>query len=48
MASVRGFAPRSPFAMNADADGILLEVAFSDHEHGVHFHLLGALDLPDI
>lgn len=31
--------------MNPDADGARFHVAFSDHEHGVHFHLLGALDL---
>ena len=31
--------------MDADAHCIGLHVAFSDHEHGVHFHLLGVLDL---
>jgi hypothetical protein len=31
--------------MDADADGVGLHVAFSDHEHGVHFHLFCALDL---
>ena len=30
--------------MDADADGVGFHVAFSDHEHGVDFHLLGALD----
>jgi hypothetical protein len=30
--------------MNADADRVGFHVAFSDHEHGVDFHLLGALD----
>ena len=30
--------------MDADADGVGFHVAFSNHEHGVHFHLLGALD----
>lgn len=32
------------FAVNADADGVRFHVAFSDHEHAMHFHLLGALD----
>jgi len=31
--------------MDADADGVGFHVAFSDHEHGVHFHLLDVLDL---
>ncbi len=30
--------------MDADADGVRFHVAFSDHEHGVDFHLFGALD----
>jgi len=30
--------------MNADADRVGFHVAFSDHEHRVEFHLLGALD----
>ena len=30
--------------MDADANGVGFHVAFSDHEHGVDFHLLGALD----
>ncbi len=30
--------------MDADAHGVGFHVAFSDHEHGVHFHLFGALD----
>ena len=34
------------FAMDADADGVGFHVAFPDYEHGVHFHLLGALDFP--
>jgi hypothetical protein len=37
-------APRLPFAVNADADSIDLQVAFSNHKHGVDFHLFGALD----
>ena len=32
------------FAVHSDANGVGVHVAFSDHEHGVHFHLLGALD----
>ena len=32
--------------MNANTHGIGFHVAFSDHEHGVHFHLFCALDLP--
>jgi hypothetical protein len=31
--------------VNADADRVGFHVALSDHEHGVDFHLLGALDL---
>jgi hypothetical protein len=31
--------------VDADANSVGLHVAFSDHEHGVDFHLLGALDL---
>jgi hypothetical protein len=42
------FAPGScaeiAFAVDADADGISFHVAFSDYEHGVDLHLLGALD----
>ena len=30
--------------MNADADRVGFHVAFSDHEHRLEFHLLGALD----
>ncbi len=30
--------------MDADANGVRFHVAFSDHEHGVDFHLLGALN----
>ena len=33
------------FAVDADADGIGFQVAVSDHEHGVDFHLLGGGDL---
>ena len=30
--------------MDTDADGVRFHVALSDHEHGVDFHLLRALD----
>jgi hypothetical protein len=30
--------------VNADADGVGVHVPSSDHEHGVNFHLLGALN----
>ena len=33
------------FAVNADADRVGFHVAVSDHEHGMHFHLLGVRDL---
>jgi hypothetical protein len=36
------------FAVDADANGVGVQVAFSDDEHGVDFHLLGALDLRGI
>src|SRR5215469_18326791 len=43
-----GFPPRLcteiAFAMNTDADGVGVHVAFSNHKHGVYFHLLGPLD----
>src|SRR5438067_12737978 len=32
------------FAVDADAHGIGVHVAFSDHKHGMDLHLLGALD----
>src|SRR5258708_3034972 len=38
------FGAEIAFAMDADTYGVGFHVAFSDHEHGVHFHLLGALD----
>src|SRR5947207_14199548 len=38
------FGAKIAFAMNADANGVGFHVAFSNNEHGVHFHLLGALD----
>jgi hypothetical protein len=34
------------FAVDANADGVGVHVALSDHEHSVHFHLFGALDAP--
>ena len=43
-ASPRRFRAEITFAVNADADGAGFHVAFSDYKHGVHFHLLGALD----
>jgi hypothetical protein len=39
------FGAEIAFAVDAHADGIGFHVAFADHEHGVHFHLFGALDL---
>jgi len=30
--------------VDADADGLGFHVALSDHEHGVDFHLFGALN----
>src|SRR5205823_5041549 len=38
------FGAEISFAVNADAHGIGVHVAFSDYEHGVDFHLFGALD----
>src|SRR5438874_1064909 len=38
------FGAEVAFTVDADADGISFHVAFPDHEHGVDFHLLGALD----
>ena len=35
-------------AVDSDADGLGVHVAFSDHEHAVDFRLFGALDLPGI
>ena len=32
------------FTVDADADRVGVHIPFSDHEHGVHFHLLRALD----
>jgi hypothetical protein len=40
------FGAEIAFAVDADADGVGFHVAFSNYEHGVHFHLLGALDFP--
>jgi len=36
------------FAVHPDADGVAFHVAFSDHKHGMHFQLFGALDLRGI
>src|SRR6478672_4582425 len=38
------FGAEIAFAVKADAHGVCFHVAFADHEHGMHFHLLGALD----
>jgi len=38
------FGAKVAFAMDPDAHGIRIHVAFSDDEHGVDFHLLGPLD----
>ena len=35
---------RDCLAVNANAHGVSFHVAFSNDQHGVHFHLLGALD----
>jgi hypothetical protein len=37
-------APRFAFAVDANAVSVRVHVAFPDHEHGVDFHLFGALD----
>ncbi len=42
------FCAEISFAVDADTDGVGFHVAFSDHEHSVHFHLLGALDFAGI
>jgi hypothetical protein len=31
--------------VNADADGVGVQIAFSDNEQSVHFHLFGPLNL---
>ena len=38
------FGAEISFAVNADADGIGFHIAFSNHEHGMDFHLFGALN----
>jgi hypothetical protein len=38
------FGAEIAFAMDADADRVGVHIALSDNEHGVDFHLLGALD----
>jgi len=45
-ASARGLAPRLPLPWMRTFTALSFHVAFADHEHGVHFHLLGPLDLP--
>ena len=32
------FGTEVSFAVNVDANGVGVHVAFSDHPHGVHFH----------
>ena len=39
-----GLGAKIAFAVDADTDSIGVHVAFSDHEHGVDFHLFGTLD----
>ena len=41
---VARFGAEVALAVDADADGVRFHVAFPDDEHGVHFHLFGALD----
>ncbi len=43
-----GFGSQIAFAVDANADSVGVHVAFSDHEHTVHFHLLGALDFFEV
>src|ERR1041384_2831855 len=38
------FGAEIAFAVDADADRVGFHFAICDYEHGVHFHLLGALD----
>src|SRR5882724_5815903 len=38
------FGAEIAFAVDADANGVGFHVAFSNHKHGVYFHLLGSLD----
>ena len=38
------FRAEVPLTMHADADGVGFHVAVANHEHCVHFHLLGAGD----
>ena len=38
------FGAQIALAVNADTYGIGFHIAFSNHEHGVHFHLFGAQD----
>src|SRR6516162_6786575 len=38
------FGAKIAFAVDADTDGVGFHIAFSDHEHGVHLDLLGALN----
>ena len=38
------FGAEVAFAVFAEADGVGFQIAVADHEHGVHFHLLGTRD----
>ena len=42
------FGAEIPFAVNADADAIGVQVPASDHELGADFHLFGALGLATV
>src|SRR5436190_10810919 len=38
------FGAKIAFAVDADADGVGLHIAFSNYQHSVDFHLFGPLD----
>ena len=42
------FGAEIAFAVDADAYGVGFHVAFSNHEHGVDFHLFGARDFFEV
>jgi hypothetical protein len=44
IASSRGLAPRLPLPWTRTLTAFGFHVAFADHEHGVDFHLFGALN----